>query len=286
MLKKIIKFSCIAFFLVTAPFCVWGEEDKFPSEIRIGMAPTMGRDVVKHFQPLMDHLKKSLGTEVKAYSADDYAGIIKALAYKQVDFARLGPKSYIEAKEMSDVDILVCEVNEDGEAGYYGAVVSKKGSGIDTIEQAKGRIFAFTDPNSTSGYLIPSVLFARDFKIDDLKTYFKEIRFSGSHRASRVALKEGTIDVAAISTTQIYRLENEGIGSRDDFNILWKSELIPSDPICARKDLPENLKKAFLNAMLSFNEDKEGLKKMQMGGYQIAYDKTYNVIRELDRIKK
>jgi phosphonate transport system substrate-binding protein len=286
MFTKVFKLVFIAVFL-SLQFAIpsWADKEGWPQEIRVGLCPTMGRTVVDYFQPLINHLKKELGTEVNAYSADDYAGIIQAIAYDQVHFARLGPNSYIEAKEMADADPLVSEVNKHGEAGYYGSVIAKKGSGIESIEQAKGRIFAFTDPNSTSGYLIPSVMLARKFNIDP-KTYFKEVRFSGSHRNSVLAVNEGTVEVAAISTSHIYRLEDEGKVSRDDFVFLWKSELIPSDPFCARKDLPESLKNAFRDAMLRFGENKEGLEKMQISGYCAVNDKTYDIIREIRQLKK
>ncbi len=71
------------------------------------------------------------------------------------------------------------ECGTDGMPGYKGIIIARKDSGITTMEQAKGHTFAFTDPNSTSGFLVPNVLFARDLKVKP-EEYFSEVRFSGS----------------------------------------------------------------------------------------------------------
>ena len=259
---------------------------KWPCKVRLGLIPTEGgADIVKRFQPLVEHLEKVLGVDVEAMSASDYAGIITAMAHKHIEFAYFGPKSYVEAAEKAGAEALALEKNKKGQPGYYSIIISKKGSGIKTLEDAKGKFFAFTDPNSTSGYLVPNVLFYRDLKVDPRK-YFKKVKFSGSHGASILAVKNGLVDVAATNTTDLSRMVEKGQASWEDFNMLWKSELIPGAPMCGRADLPESLKAAFLGALLMFNKNKEGLNQLQIGGYQYVDDSSYDVIRYLKRLKK
>jgi phosphonate transport system substrate-binding protein len=94
------------------------------------------------------------------------------------------------------------------------------------------------------------------------------------------------IDVAATSTMDFSKFKEESKEiSEHDFNILKKSEMIPGSPVCARKDLPESLKTAFRDAMLSFGQT-DAAKNMSVIGYIKADDKTYNVIRELERYRK
>lgn len=264
----------------------WANPDKWPEKVRIGLIPTEGgADIVKRFQPLIAHLEKVLGIPVEAVSASDYAGVITAMAHKHIEFAYLGPKSYTEAAEKAEAQALALEKNKKGEAGYYGVIITRKDSGITTMDQAKGHLFAFTDPNSTSGFLVPNVLFARDMKVDP-KAYFKEIKFSGSHGASILAIKNGSIEVAATNNIDLDRMAEKGEVSWEDFNVLWKSELIPGSPMCARKDLPESLKAAFAGALMLFNSDAAGLDKLQIGGYGPASDQTYDVIRYLNHLKQ
>jgi phosphonate transport system substrate-binding protein len=87
----------------------------------------------------------------------------------------------------------------------------------------------------------------------DPRDYFKEVKFSGSHGASILAVKNGSIEVAATNNIDLDRMAEKGQASWDDFNILWKSELIPGSPMCVRSDLPESLKAAFAGALMMFN---------------------------------
>jgi phosphonate transport system substrate-binding protein len=261
---------------------------EWPAKIRVGLIPTEGgADIVKRFAPLMEHLEIKLGIKVEPFSASDYAGIITAMEHKHIDFAYFGPKSYTEAAARANAEALVIELDKEGNPGYYGVVITKKDSGITTLEQAikHDRTFAFTDPNSTSGCLVPSVLFYRDLKTPPEKL-FKEVSFSGSHGASMLAVKNGKIEVAATNNIDLDRMIEKGAVSADEFNIIWRSELIPGAPMAGRKDLPESLKAAFTGAMMSFNYNKLGIEKIQNGGYSHVDDKTYDVIRYMKRLKE
>jgi len=259
----------------------------WPGKIRVGLIPTEGgADIIKRFQPLIDHLKKTLQIDVEPFSASDYAGIITAMGHNHIDFAYFGPKSYVEASARANAEALALELNKDGAEGYYGIIIAKKGSGIDSLEKAirNNRTFAFTDPNSTSGCLVPSVLFYRDLKTPP-EELFKEVSFSGSHGASILAVKNGKVEVAATNNIDMDRMIEKGSVSAEDFEIIWRSELIPGAPMCGRKDLPESLKAAFTGALMSFNFDKEGIEKIQNGGYAPVSDKTYDVVRYMKRLK-
>jgi phosphonate transport system substrate-binding protein len=260
---------------------------QWPDKIKVGLIPTEGgADIIKRFQPLMDHLEKVLEIDVEPFSASDYAGIITAMGHKHIDFAYFGPKSYVEASARANAQALAIELDKTGARGYYGIIITKKGSGIKTLDQAikHDKTFAFTDPNSTSGCLVPSVLFYRDLKSPPEKL-FKEVSFSGSHGASMLAVKNGKIEVASTNNIDMDRMIEKGAVSKDDFNIIWRSELIPGAPMCGRKDLPESLKASFAGALMSFNFDKAGIEKVQNGGYAPVDDSTYDVVRYMKRLK-
>jgi phosphonate transport system substrate-binding protein len=128
------------------------------------------------------------------------------------------------------------------------------------------------------------VLFYRDLETPP-EQLFKEVSFSGSHGASMLAVKNGKIDVASTNNIDMDRMIEKGAVSADDFNIIWRSELIPGAPMCGRKDLPQSLKAAFIGALMLFNRDKEGVEKLQNGGYDPIDDQTYDVIRYMVRLK-
>ena len=91
--------------------------------------------------------------------------------------------------------------------------------------------------------------------------------------------------MAATNDIDLGRMEEKGAVASDDFNILWKSDLIPGAPMAARKDLPDSLKAAFAGALLQLNSDKAVLVKLGNGGYGFCDDTTYDIIRYLKRLK-
>ncbi len=284
MLHKLI----VALAVVGCWLGVAGAEDKtgWPEGIKVGVIPTEGGGESKErFQPLAAHLEKALGIKVEIQSATDYAGVITAMEHKHIDFAYFGPKSYVEAHEKAGADALAMELDVHGNPGYTPIIIAKADSGIKTFEDAKGKTFCFTEPNSTSGCLAPSVVFSRDLKIDP-KTYFKEVSFSGSHGASILAVKNGKIDVAATNDIDLGRMIEKGAAAKEDFNIIYSANPLPGSPMCGRSDLPQSLKEAFVEALLKLNEDKETLKKLGNGGYAKTTDSAYDIIRFLNKLKE
>jgi len=176
------------------------------------------------------------------------------------------------------------EVLEDGTLGYHGIIITKKGSGINSIKDAKGKVFAFTDPNSTSGTLVPTVYFVKDLKLSPEK-HFSKVIYSGSHEASMLAVKAGRVDMASTNDLDMDRGNGKLWNKEKDFNIVWTSKLIPGSNMAYRKDLPESLKKALKEAFLTYN-DKAGLSKLKLKGFVSVTDDVYNPIRDQIEVKK
>ncbi|WP_072680674.1 phosphonate ABC transporter substrate-binding protein [Arcobacter sp. LA11] len=259
-------------------------QEKWPDKITFGLIPVAGSSSMKeNFGPLTTHLEKSLGIKVEMKLAGDYTGIITGMQHKHIDVAYLGPKSYVEAAKRANAEALVVEVDgESGLPGYRGIIISKKGSGLKTLADLKGKTWAFTSSQSTSGTLVPTVMFSKAGI--DPKKYFSKVVYSGGHEASILTVKAGRID--AVSTNNLDF--NRGIGKhweKDGFNVIWTSDLIPGAPMAARKDLPTSLKMALKGAFLSYN-DPEGLKKLKNKGFIKGDDAVYNPVRELIKLKK
>lgn len=258
-------------------------QEKWPDKLVFGVIPVAGSTSMKeNFGPLTDYLTAQLGVKVEMKLAGDYTGIITAMQHKHVDFAYFGPKSYVEAAKRANAEALVVEVDgESGLPGYLGTIISKKGSGLKTLSDLKGKTWAFTSSQSTSGTLVPTVMFAK--KGIDPKKYFSKVIYSGGHEASILSVKAGKVDAASTNNLDF----NRGLGrqwKRDQFNIIWTSDLIPGAPIAARKDLPVSLKMAIKGAFLSYN-DPEGLKRLKNKGFIKGDDSVYNPVRELIILK-
>jgi len=251
----------------------------------LGLIPTESSShITDRYGNLAKYLEKKLGIPVELKTSTDYAGVIAAMQFKHVDVAYFGPKSYVEASQRAGAEAFVLEVLEDGTQGYHGVIITKKGSGINSIKEAKGKVWAFTDPNSTSGTLVPTVYFYKDLKLDPEK-YFSKVIYSGSHEASILAVKAGKVDIASTNDLDIDRGNGKFWNKDKDFNIIWTSKLIPGSPMAYRKDLPESLKKALNDAFLSY-KDKDGLKQLKLKGYVATSDDVYDPIRDQIEVKK
>ena len=259
-------------------------EEKWPEKINFGVIPTAGSTSMKeNFSGLTEHLNKKLGINVELQLAGDYTGVITGMQHKHIDVAYFGPESYVQAQKRANAEALVVEVDaESGLPGYRGIILTKKDSGLNTLESIKDKTWAFTSSQSTSGTLVPTVMFSKS-GIDPQK-YFSKVLYSGGHEASILSIKSGKIDAASTNTLDF----NRGLGkawNENDFNIIWTSDLIPGSPMAVRGDLPESLKKALKEAFISYN-DKDGLNKLKIKGYIEANDSMYNPIRDLIEVKK
>lgn len=256
----------------------------WPASLTFGVVPLeSATNMSERYNDLVEYLSTNLGIKVELKVANDYAAVITAMKSKHVDLVYFGPKSYVEAAKRADAEAFVLEIAEDGTKGYYGIIITKKDSGLTKLEDLKGKKWAFTDPNSTSGTLVPMVYFMKELKIDP-KTYFGEVIYSGNHAASILSVRNGTVDGASTNDLDFARGEGKQ-WKKEEFNTLWTSALIPGAPMAYRKDLPESLKTALKDAFLNYKDEK-GLTKMKIQGYAPADDKLYDSIRELNKVKK
>ncbi len=281
---KLIKKITLATFALGISVTSMFAQEKWPEKINFGVIPTAGSTSMKeNFSGLTEHLNKKLGINVELQLAGDYTGVITGMQHKHIDVAYFGPESYVQAQKRANAEALVVEVDaESGLPGYRGIILTKKDSGLNTLESIKDKTWAFTSSQSTSGTLVPTVMFSKS-GIDPQK-YFSKVLYSGGHEASILSIKAGKIDAASTNTLDF----NRGLGkawTENDFNIIWTSDLIPGSPMAVRGDLPESLKKALKEAFISYN-DKDGLNKLKIKGYIEANDSMYNPIRDLIEVKK
>jgi len=260
------------------------DANKWPKKLTFGVIPVAGSTSMKeNFGPLTKYLEDSLGVKVEMKLAGDYTGIITGMAHKHIDFAYLGPKSYVEAARRANAEALVVEVDgESGLPGYRGTIITKKGSNLKSLEDIKGKKWAFTSSQSTSGTLVPTVMFSK--KGIDPKKYFSKVIYSGGHEASILSVKAGKVDAASTNNLDF----NRGLGkqwTKDDFNVIYTSDLIPGAPVAIRAEMPQSLKMAIKGALVSYN-DPEGLKRLKNKGFIPGDDSVYDPIRELIELKK
>ena len=199
-------------------------------------------------------VEEALGVPVKLFTPADYDGVIQGMLGGSIDFAGLGASAYakIYLTNAEAVEPVLTKQNLDGSTGYYAIGFARKDSGITSMEEAKGKRFAFADPNSTSGYLVPGAELQDTYgKLDE---YFSEVRFSGGHEQSIVGVANGDFDAAVswsdglgewedgYNSGAFRKAADAGIVDMNDLVEIWKSKLIPEGPFVIRKALPDDVK--------------------------------------------
>jgi phosphonate transport system substrate-binding protein len=106
-----------------------------------------------------DYTTEALGVETKIFAPADYNGVIQGLLGGTIDMAWLGASAYAATylQDPEAVEPVLVKVNLDGSIGYHSIGFARKDSGITSLDDMEGKVFGFGDPNSTSGYLIPSI---------------------------------------------------------------------------------------------------------------------------------
>jgi phosphonate transport system substrate-binding protein len=119
------------------------------------------------YKPVVDYLSAQTGKKIEFYMPTSYASVVEAMLGGWVDVAVHGPYSYVIANTKDpDIEVFATYAKRPGHLqeegpGYKAALVSKKGSKFTTIESLKGAVIGLTDPASTSGNLVPRVVFTK-----------------------------------------------------------------------------------------------------------------------------
>ena len=248
-------------------------------EITVGLIPSEdSRAMISQSQAMMDKLSQALGMPVKPFVAADYNGVIEALRSGRLDVAYLGPFSYVLGTTIADIEAFaVAETKKSGRTSYQSFIIARKDSGINSVEDLKGRTFAFVDPSSTSGHLFPKAgLIKAGFNPDK---DFGRVIYSGSHDSSAIAVQNGKVEAAAIADRILAAAINKGLVNEDEIVVVWKSDPIPESPTVWRKDLSPELKQKIQAAFLEV-KDIPWSDQGTLNGFHPTNDQAYDVIRD------
>lgn len=260
-------------------------EDVKQTEIKVlkmGLIPADdAEEMIREYEPVRKYLSEKLGIPLEIQVTSDYAAAIEAMRAKYIDMAWFGPFSYVIAANIADAEAIVNGVRRsDGKSDYRSIIVTKADSGIKTLADLKGKNFAFVDPSSTSGNLIPRKIL-KENGIDPDKD-FKTVYYAGTHNAVEYAVANGNVDAGADSDNSYQRMVKAGEVDPNVNKIIYTSEPIPGSPIVVRKDLPAALKQAIQDALI--NMDEQTIDQVSGWGdvsrYQKVSDSDYDIIRE------
>ncbi|WP_026379271.1 phosphonate ABC transporter substrate-binding protein [Afifella pfennigii] len=226
------------------------------SEINFGIISTESSQNLKTvWDPFLEAMSEQTGMKVNAFFASDYAGVIEGMRFGKVDVAWFGNKSAMEAVDRSNGEVFAQTVDVDGNPGYWSVLITQADNDAinsldDVLKCDKSLDFGIGDPNSTSGFLVPTTfVFAKNGITP--QDCFKTVR-NANHEANAMATANGQVDVAANNTENLRRLEVTAPEARNKIKVVWQSPLIPSDPLVWRKDLDEDAKRKIYTFVMSY----------------------------------
>lgn len=276
MLKKALM-SAVA--LLALAGVVGAEELK---EFRIGLIGGENEaDRLRNNQCLIDKLPAVLGVEkVSLFPAADYDGVIQGLLGGTLDYAELGASGYakIYLAKADAVEPILTTQQTDGSTGYYSIMIARKDKGFKTVMDLKGKKLGFADPDSTSGYLVPSVSLPDSIGGKSVKEFFGETGFGGGHENLVLEVLKGTFDAGTTfgsgvgefkdgyTSGNLRKMVDKGILNMDEIVELWRSPLIPNGPIVVRSSMNADIKSKFKQFMVDLPKSDPACFKAVQGG--------------------
>ncbi|MBZ0164085.1 MAG: phosphonate ABC transporter substrate-binding protein [Notoacmeibacter sp.] len=248
----------LAILLTSAALATPALAEEKISEFRIGiLGGENAQDRMTSHECLKNYTEEALGVPVKLFTPADYDGVIQGLLGGTIDMAWLGASAYAKTylTDPEAVDVVLVKTNLDGSFAYHSIGFARKESGITSLADMKGRKFGFGDPNSTSGYLIPSVEIPQAIGATmENGAYFGEVVFTGGHEQTIVAVVNGDVDAGVtwadgqgewedgFNSGALRKAVDAGIVDMNDIVEIWRSKPIPEGPVVLRKKLPADVK--------------------------------------------
>lgn len=298
-IHRALAAGAVALALSTAAASADGWRDTY-KEIGFGIIPvetqTQTSDTMEGFAA---YASEKLGVPVKIFTATEFIGINNALVAGQIHMAWTSPSAYSGSWLDCDgcVKPLVTATDKDGNLGYNSVLIVKSESPYQKLEDLEGKTVARTDPNSQSGYLVPTVDFNKMGKPVD--QYFQS-PVSGGHTQSVLGVLNGTYEGAFTWTTkgdgygQLRTMIDKGMLKRDQIRVIWESSLVPPPPIIVRSDIPADLEADLRKLFVDLHKEDmalaEAVAKGTTQGFvpvdHTTYESTVEMRRQLADLRK
>lgn len=265
--------------LLACTFAMAGTAGPVQAEIRLTFgtyAANKPTDTVRMFKPVLRSLETAL-TEmlservvIRMQVSNNYSRGIDQLVQGKVDFACFGPASYIVAKKQSaGINILAMEAS-NGKKIYYGVISVRQNSDIKTLNDLKGKSFAFGDELSTIGrYLAQSMLLDVGIGAAELARF----SYLGRHDRVGTAVGSGRFDAGALKLTTFNKLKNNYVAIRE----LQRFEIV-TKPWIGKAGLESRIFKALSKALLAI-KDPAVLVSLDKMGFLAGTDADFDAIR-------
>lgn len=242
------------------------------------------------YQPLAEYFTGRLGKQAVIRRTADYAGVIEAMRSGHLELARFGPASYARAWMVTNgaVEPVCAEYDRHGGFGSQSVIVVKSESRYETIDDLRGRVMGWADPNSTTGFQAPTFYLRKEGR--DPAAFFGKSLFCGGHESSILAVLNGTCDAAATwrendERGNVQRMELKQMIPRGSTRIVWRAPMMAPSPWAYTSRLDPELKAKVTELLLNMPEYAPkvwfGLTDGQQGGFRKVTHADYADVVEM-----
>lgn len=258
------------------------ERGEKPGAVRIAVGGMITpKEGFAYYREFLDYIGTELGRPIEYVDATGYEEINAKLESREVDGAIVCSGPYVDGHSKFGLELLAVPRAYGGTV-YYSYIIVPRDSPAKVLDDLKGKAFAFSDPLSNTGKLVPEYLLAR--KGESSKTFFSRTVFSGSHDKSIVAVADRLVDGAAVDSLIWEYLNKIRPELTAKTRILLKSDPYTIPPFVVHPSLDPALKEKLRAILLNAHtkpRGKELLDKMMTERFVPIEDKAYDSIRAM-----
>ena len=259
--------------------------DNGSARLRVAVAAIISpKETFIFYRQLLDYIGARLGHEIEFVQRKTYGEINELLARGQIDIAFICSGPYALGKEKYGIELLVTPQIQNSHF-YQSYLIVHKNSTFGSLEDLRGGIFAFTDPDSNSGKLVPTVWLAQ--MGEKPETFFRKTIYTYSHDNAILAVAKELVDGAAVDGLiwEYFHQKNPIFTSKT--RIIRKSEPYGIPPIVASRSLTPQLKALIHQELLAMHQDNEGkkiLNELLIDRFISPRDEWYDSIRKMNLV--
>jgi phosphonate transport system substrate-binding protein len=233
----------------------------------------------------LEHLEAVTGKDVVFFPVQNNAAQIEAMRSGRLHIAGFNTGSNPLAVNCAGFRPFTIMASKDGSFGYEMEIITYPGSGIEKVEDIKGKQLAFTSPTSNSGFKAPSAILKGDFDLLPERDF--EPVFSGKHDNSILGVANKDYLAASIANSVKSRMISRDVISEDDVVTIYKSQTFPTTGYGTvynlKPELQEKIRDAFFSFEWAGTTLEEEFSKSNEGQFlEMTYQEFWDVIRKID----
>nr|WP_321832771.1 phosphate/phosphite/phosphonate ABC transporter substrate-binding protein [Thalassovita sp.] len=257
-----------------------------PSTLVFAYTPVEDPAVYKEaWADFLSYLEEKTGKKVVFFPVQSNAAQIEAMRSGRLHIAGFNTGSNPLAVNCAGFRPFTIMAGADGSFGYEMEILTYPGSGIEAVEDIKGKQLAFTSPTSNSGFKAPSAILKADYDMIPERDF--EPVYSGKHDNSILGVANKDYQAASIANSVLARMISRDVVKEDQLVSLYKSQTFPTTGYGVAYNLTPELQANIQDAFFSFNWEGSSLeeefgKNGEAQFIPITYQKHWDVIRKID----